>query len=238
MLFNKLSLSILIIFFSITWVNADDFIPINDSVQSELKQAYINLNLSDVQIINKDSYYITNSCSSINLNRNLLFLTKKIPFSYCYPTWAVWTFTIPSDWTPGTDIYLDLNWFTLDNSILGNVNYKLNTSWKIFYKMIAEGDKVISSFDNSIPNSNEQAVNNLLDSLNSFKSSSFSTITPINFNQIISTADNLVIKSSDIISNSQITLVIYRELSANEDKVYPAINLHSARIVYTKKHFK
>jgi len=219
---------------------ADDFVPFSDSSSgsSEIRDSYIDLSLTDNQIFNKDSYYISNSCSTINTNRNLLFLSKKLSFSYCYPTWVVWTFTVPSDWVPGTDMYLDLNWFSLDNSVLGAVSYKNNTTWKLFYKNIGAGDKIITSFDNSSPISTDQAINNLVDSLNSFKSVSFSSSTPNLANQLTSTLNNLVIKAEDITLNKQISLVIYREVSNLEDKVYPAINLHSARLIYSKKHFK
>lgn len=229
---------ILIIGLKPSW--ADDFVPFADSSSgsSEIRESYINLSLSDNLIFNKDSFYISNSCSTINTNRNLLFLTKKLSFSYCYPTWVVWTFTVPSDWVPGTDMYLDLNWFSLDNSVLGSVSYKTNTTWKLFYKNMGAGDKIITSFDNSSPISTDQAVNNLVDSLNSFKSVSFTSATPNLANQIVSTANNLVIKAEDITLNKQITLVIYREVSNIEDKVYPGINIHSARLIYSKKHFK
>jgi hypothetical protein len=217
---------------------ADDFIPLSDSSSSEIKQSSINLTLSDNQIINRDSYYTLNACTTINPSRNLLYLTKRISFSYCYPTWVVWNFTVPPDWVPGTDMYLDLNWFTMDNSVLGQVSYKTSTTWKLYYKLINTGDKVLSSFDNSIPTNLDQAVINLVDVLNTFKTVSYTTQTPLQYNFLTSTGSNLVIKSEDLTPNKSVVLVLYRDVLSNEDKVYPAINLHSANIIYSKKQVK
>jgi hypothetical protein len=218
----------------------DDFIPYDygSSPIYELTDSNISLDLLNANIINQDSYFSTNSCSAINPNKNLIFLNSKISFSYCYPTWIVLSFDVPSDWEPGTSMFIDLNWCSLDNAILGSSLYKSTTIWKIFYKSFGVGDKLISSFDISSPSTKDQAVNNLVESLKTFKSASFSTETPSNPNILVSTGKNLIIKAEDINLNKQILLVIYREVQKQEDKFYPAINLQSAKIIYTKKQLK
>jgi len=219
---------------------ADDFIPYEsgNSPIYKLIDSNFNLDILSANIINQDSYFSTNSCSAINPNKNLFFLNSKIPFAYCYPTWIVLSFNVPSDWEPGTNLYVDLNWFSLDNAILGTSSYKSSTIWKIFYKTFWAGDKVITSFDISSPVTKDQAINNLIETLKSFKSVSFSSQTPQIPYTLVSTGKNLEIKAEDINLNKQILLVIYRELVKQEDKFYPAINLQSAKIIYTKKQLE
>jgi hypothetical protein len=218
----------------------DDFIPYENSISPiyELKDSYITLDITDKNLLNQESYFSTNSCLPININRNLIFLSSQIPFAYCYPTWLVVNFDIPSDWEPGSDMYLDLNWFTLDNSVLGQAAYKSKTTWKLFYKTLGVGDKIPSSFDVSTPSTKDQALNNLVESLKSFNTISFSSSTPTTPHLLVSTAKNLIIKGSNITLNKKVLLIIYREVQIEEDKYYPAINLASAKIIYTKKQLK
>ena len=233
---KKIFFSFLVISFSLGASWGDDFVPLNNQLDSgfELRDSFIDLDIHSSNIIHQDSFFSSNSCSQVNLSRNYLFLSPKISFSYCLPTWLVLSFSVPSDWEPGTNMFIDLHWFSLDNSLLGTANYKTFTNWKIFYKSI--DDKVISSFDNSTPNTLDQAILNLIDSLKSFRSVNFNSLTPTNSNSLVSTGKNLIIDPSVINLNGRIVIVIYREPTGQEDKFYPAINLQSARVIYTKKH--
>jgi len=229
-----------ILFMSLNPSLADDFQPFSNFgsgiPSTEIRSTSIELDLTNTQIYNQDSYYISNSCSTVSLNRNLLFLTKRVPFSYCYPTWLILNFITPADWVPGTDMYLDLNWFTLDNSMLGSVSYKETTTWNLFYKILDNDDKIITSFDKSNPSNVDQALNNLVTSFKDFHSSKFTFATPTEANKIVSSGNKLVIKSEHIIPNKKMVLVLHREVLSSENKFYQAINLDSAKIIYSKKH--
>jgi len=235
---KNLSIAFVCCFFFLGSAQGDDFVPLENisSTSFEIRDSYIDLDIFNSNLFSQDSFFTLNSCSNINANKNLLFLNPKIPFSYCHPSWLVLSFTVPSDWEPGTNIFLELNWFTLENSVLGNSSFKYQTQWKLFYKIL--DDKMISSFDLSIPSNYDDAINNLLESLKSFKMVNFTSMTPDKPNTLTSTGKNLVISHENIISNKSIQLIIYREVNKLEDKFFPGINLQSARIIYSKKHLK
>ena len=216
-------------------ITTDDLAP--DAI-SFTGDRYITLlpGVSDIYYDNQ--FFINKGCGIINSSQYLKFLSKRIAYAYCLPTYSVWSFQIPTDWEVGTDMAAELEWFTTSNSALGPVSFINNTSWSILYKDIAPGDNLPSSFDASTANNDTEANTNLIQTLNTFTSKSYTQSTPTVFNEITSTGTNLIIDGADIVPGSTIIIGVKRDIDNAENNFFNAINLHKVKIIYKSKHVK
>ncbi len=123
-------------------------------------------------------------------------------------SYSRWTMPVPDDYTPGTDIIVELIWSPSNTSVA-------NVVWELDYASLAAGEVVPGSAG--------------------FTAKTYTQATSGTTLALASTGNNLTISAADIAANDTINLVVLRDPGAVADTYSNDANVHLVKIKYTAK---